>query len=334
MYGRTSFIHFETFAGCFLQFNFAVIPQAFAGNSLDKEYYRTGHNKELRSGAFHTSSPSPIFQIYFWRLILDETQYIDREQITKKRQVFQSMPKTKRFKVAMYLHSAHRWCVSGTPFNTLGDLQTLLVFLRHDLVNETAWGNLRASPQMTDSAFWKSVLHLWRNSRSSTEQILALPGTTSEVLVTSWSSVEKEIYYSLFSHEQNESTEHSSLVEQRELSDLLRSCMHPSQISDHGMQRLGIEASHARPNIAQRKLKSHVSDLISRHEVMKRLVSQADEDLEEARLEWYIAMNDFADHALYYCNDHSKAFQLYAKGFELSQVTVVCYPHNTTLQFM
>ncbi len=67
---------------------------------------------------------------------------------------------------------------------------------------------------------------------------------------------------------------------------------------------------------------------------MKRLISQADEDLEEARLEWYIAMNDFADHALFYCNDHSRAFELYSKGFELSQDTVVSYPHNTTLQFM
>jgi hypothetical protein len=100
------------------------------------------------------------------------------------------------------------------------------------------------------------------------------------------------------------------------------------------MQRWGIEASHARPNTAQRKLKSHVSGLISVTEVMKRLVSQADEDLEEARLEWYIAMNDCADHALFYCNDRSKAFQLYAKGFELSQDTVVSYPHNIALQSM
>ena len=235
----------------------------------------------------------------------------------------------------MYLHSAHRWCVSGTPFNTLDDLRTLLVFLRHDLANDTAWSNLCASPLMTDPAFWKSALHLWRNSNNSTKAILALPGTASEVLVTSCSSVEREVYYSLFFHERNENTENSSLLEQRELSDLLRSCLHPSQISDHGMQRLGIEASHTRLNTAQRRLKgSNVSDLISLTEIMKRLVSQADEDLEEARLEWYIAMNDTADHALFYCNDRGRAFELYSKGFELSQDTVVSYPHNMALQSM
>jgi SNF2 family DNA or RNA helicase len=319
-------------------------PQTSTGNTLDKEFHRTGHSIELRSSAIHTSSPSPLFQIYFWRLILDETQYIDREQMTKKRQreqitekrqVVQSIPKTQRFKVAMYLHSAHRWCVSGTPFNTLDDLRTLLVFLRHDLANEPAWGNLCASPLMTDPSFWKSALHLWRNSNDSTQAILALPGTTSDVLVTSFSSVEREVYYSLFFHEQNESTENVSLLEQRELSDLLRTCLHPSQISDHGLQRLGIDATHTRPNTAQRRLKgSNVSDLISLTEIMKRLVSQGDEDLEEARLEWYIAMNDFADHALFYCNDHSRAFELYSKGFELSQDTVVSYPHNLALQSM
>jgi hypothetical protein len=314
-------------------------PNSCAGNVLEKEYYRTGHGKELRSSATYSSSPSPIFQIYFWRLILDETQYIDREQMTKKgqmkqRPIVQTMPKTQRFKVAMYLHSAHRWCVSGTPFNTLDDVKTLLVFLRHDLASDFCWGNLCASPRMADSAFWTSVLHMWRNSRSSTEPILALPGTTSEVLVTSCSSVEKEVYYSLFFHEQSDSTESSSLLEQRELSDLLRSCLHPSQISDHGMQRLGIDVPHSRPNTVLHKLKSHASGLISVAEVMKRLLSQADEDLEQARLEWYIATNDLADHALFCCNDRSRAFELYIKGFELSQDTVVSYPHNLSLQSM
>ena len=53
-----------------------------------------------------------------------------------------------------------------------------------------------------------------------------------------------------------------------------------------------------------------------------------------ARLEWYIAMNDFADHALFFCNDHSRAFELYSKALELIQDTVVSYPHNMALKSM
>lgn len=61
--------------------------------------------------------------------------------------------------------------------------------------------------------------------------------------------------------------------------------------------------------------------------------------VEEARLEWYIAMNDFADHALLFCNDHSRAFELYSKALELIQDTVVSYPkmfypHNMALKSM
>jgi hypothetical protein len=56
--------------------------------------------------------------------------------------------------------------------------------------------------------------------------------------------------------------------------------------------------------------------------------------VEEARLEWYIAINDFADHALFFCNDHSRAFELYSKALELIQDTVVSYPHNMALKSM
>ena len=67
-------------------------------------------------------------------------------------------------------------------------------------------------------------------------------------------------------------------------------------------------------------------------EVMQRLVAQADEDLEEARLEWYIAMNDHADHAAFNCKDGQRACELYTKGFHLSQDTVVSYPHKSALE--
>ena len=316
------------------------------GSTLEKEYWRTGHDKDLR-GTASARDPSPIFRIYFWRIMLDETQYIDKSNNKTKLAAANTVPKSMRFKVAMCVHSAHRWCVSGTPFSTIDDLKTLLVFLRHDLGSRAAWDAVCAGPRMTDPSFWQSVLHLWRNSRSSTARFVALPDTANLVLVTSMSSVERELYRTcLASACAGSDDRRQSLIADSDqddgskLSDLLRACVHPSQLSDHCMKRLGIDVSRCRykptknKKSARDQTDSHASSLHSMAELMKRLVSQADEDLEEARLEWYIAMNDLADHASFNCQDNARACDLYAKGFELSQDTVVSYPHKAWLESM
>jgi len=291
----------------------------FAGTTLQNEYWRTGHNKHLRNAA--PCNPSPIFQIYFWRLILDETQYIDNNVKRAQPAAANKMPKSMRFKVAMCVHSAHRWCVSGTPFNTLDDLKTLLIFLRHELGSDAAWNALCSSPKFRDASFWQSVLHLWRNSRNSCSDIL-LPTTTNLVLVTSLSSVEREVYHTVLTNEHCE------------LHDLQRACLHPSELSAHCMQRLGIDVSHSRPNAARDKQASRAFGLLSMAELMKRLVAQTEEDLEAARLDLCIAVNDLADHASFNLGDCPRACELYSQMFEMSQDTLVSYPHNPTLESM
>ena len=188
------------------------------------------------------------------------------------------------------------------------------MFLRHELETDTAWNALSA--RITDAALWQSVLHLWRNARSS----LSLPETTNLVLVTSFSSVEKEIYRSVLSHENCE------------LLDLQCACLHPNEMSPHCLQRLGADVSHSRPKADRGEQGPHASSFPFMIEVMQRLVAQADEDLEEARLEWYVAMNDYADHAAFNCQDGQRACELYTKGFHLSQDTVVSYPHKPALE--
>jgi hypothetical protein len=294
----------------FVSARLASYTPTIAGSTLQNEYWRTGHDISLRNSSH--CHPSPVFEIYFWRVILDETQYIDNKKTQHASNT--KMPKSMRFKVAMCVHSAHRWCVSGTPFTTLDDLKTLLIFLRHELGSDAAWNALSA--RMTDAALWQSVLHLWRNARSS----LSLPETTNLVLVTSFSSVEKEIYRSVLSHENCE------------LSDLQRACLHPNELSTHCLQRLGADVSHSRPKADKKEQGPHASSFPAMSELMQRLVAQADEDLEEARLEWYIAMNDYADHAAFNCQNGQLACELYTKGFHLSQDTVVSYPHKSALE--
>ena len=226
-----------------------------------------------------------------------------------------------RFKVAMCVHSAHRWCVSGTPFNTLDDLKTLLMFLRHELGSDAEWNALCTSSRFRDTAFWQSALHLWRNSRNSCADIL-LPETVNLVLVTSLSSVEKEVYRTVLTNEHCE------------LSDLQRACLHPSELSAHCMQRLGIDVSHSRPKASGDEQDSRACSLLGMGELMKRLVAQTEEDLEEARMDLCVAVNDLADHASFNLGDRARACELYSKMFEMSQDTVVSYPHKSTLESM
>jgi len=249
----------------------------------------------------------------------------------------------------MCVHSAHRWCVSGTPFNNLDDLKTLLIFLRHELSSAAAWDALCRSPRLTDAGFLQSVLHLWRNSRSSTERFVALPETTNLLLLTSLSSVESELYRTCHasacaSPDERRQGGAGGIADcdqddSSRLSDLLRACVHPSQLSDACMKRLGIDVSRSvsRLKAARGAPRTHSSSLhsnFSMGELVKRLVAQADEDLEEARLEWYIAMNDAADFAAFNREDNARACGLYSKGFELSQDTVVSYPHKSSLESM
>ena len=67
---------------------------------------------------------------------------------------------------------------------------------------------------------------------------------------------------------------------------------------------------------------------------MKRLVAQTEEDLEAARLDLCIAVNDLADHASFNLGDYPRACELYSQMFEMSQDTLVSYPHNPTLESM
>ncbi|OJD32553.1 snf2 family domain-containing protein [Diplodia corticola] len=78
---------------------------------------------------------SPLYQVAWFRVVLDEAHYICGQQ-------------TKRFCAASALQAQHRWCLTGTPIqNRLDDLSALIRFLKVPyLDNASSFNNYISRP--------------------------------------------------------------------------------------------------------------------------------------------------------------------------------------------
>ncbi len=75
--------------------------------------------RSLRQRKKYRVTPSPLAAVRWWRVCLDEAQMVESSTAAAA-------------KMALRLHTVHRWCVSGTPIwkGQLDDLYGLLVFLQ------------------------------------------------------------------------------------------------------------------------------------------------------------------------------------------------------------
>eukprot|EP00978_Attheya_sp_CCMP212_P004987 scaffold11001_cov52-Attheya_sp.AAC.1 len=89
------------------------------GHSKDNPYASGSPTRRLRKRKSYRIVPSPLTSIFWWRICLDEAQRVETTTAASSR-------------MALYLESRFRWCVTGTPIGRgkVDDLYGLLLFLK------------------------------------------------------------------------------------------------------------------------------------------------------------------------------------------------------------
>ena len=131
----------------------------------------------LRTPKKYRVVPSGLLGVAWWRLALDEAQAIDS-------------PVSAAAEMARKLFSAHRWCVSGTPFaRSAADLCGLLRFLSVPPYDEpNIFTRFLLAPSTAGSvparARLLSLAHavMWRTRMEDVRQQLGIPPLTTEVV--------------------------------------------------------------------------------------------------------------------------------------------------------
>ncbi|KAK7206551.1 SNF2 family N-terminal domain-containing protein [Myxozyma melibiosi] len=144
-------------------------------------------SRSMRNERKYERIVSPLVQIQFWRVLLDEVQLVE-SGVGNAAQVARTIP---RF---------HAWGVSGTPVRTeLSDLAGLLLFLRYIPFTQGSsskvWQRLcRDVPEFCDFFHRISVRH----TKDMVKDSIALPPQRRIVLKIPFTTVEENNYRHLF----------------------------------------------------------------------------------------------------------------------------------------
>ena len=130
---------------------------------------------------------SPLVQIQWWRICLDEAQMVESGV-------------TAAAKVARRLPRVHSWAVSGTPLRkNVQDLHGLLIFLRYAPLcdDPRLWSHLITNHKhMFREIFGRLAL---RHTKAQIREDLNLPPQKRVVITVPFSAIEQQQYATLFS---------------------------------------------------------------------------------------------------------------------------------------
>lgn len=134
----------------------------------------------------------PLFEIWWWRVVLDESQAIKNAN-------------TLVAHAAHCLQAGRRWCLSGTPIqNSIDDLYSCFCFLRyHPYCKRAAFKAMLKDPLQDDPAKGAQLLQiclkavLLRRTKSSTidgEAVVKLPPRQQQLLCKPFTAAEQRFY--------------------------------------------------------------------------------------------------------------------------------------------
>lgn len=129
---------------------------------------------------------SPLVQVQWWRICLDEAQMVESGVTAAAR-------------VACRLPRVHSWAVTGTPFRKgVQDLHGLLIFLRYKPLSESAklWGHLITNHRHLFCRIFGEIA--LRHTKAQVREELRLPPQKRVVLTVPFSAVEQQHYSTLF----------------------------------------------------------------------------------------------------------------------------------------
>ncbi|KAK5122434.1 hypothetical protein LTR85_004018 [Meristemomyces frigidus] len=129
---------------------------------------------------------SPLVQIQWWRICLDEAQMVESGVTAAAR-------------VACRLPRVHSWAVSGTPLRkNVQDLHGLLIFLRYQPLSDDAklWAHLITNHRHLFRRIFGEIA--LRHTKAHVREELRLPPQKRVVLTVPFSAVEQQHYSTLF----------------------------------------------------------------------------------------------------------------------------------------
>jgi hypothetical protein len=146
--------------------------------------------RKLRHAKKYRVVPTPLLQVHWYRVLLDEAQLIDA-------------PVAKAALMAQRLWGVNRWAISGTPLaRTVSDLFGLLLFLGippYDSKEAFNRAVLPAAEANADPVSRRAFLRLahalvWRTRKADVAGELGVPPVTDEVVLLRPSRIEEAFY--------------------------------------------------------------------------------------------------------------------------------------------
>ena len=143
-------------------------------------------DRNMRKARKFARKRSPLVQIQWWRICLDEAQMVESGVTAAAR-------------VACRLPRVHSWAVSGTPLRkNVQDLHGLLIFLRYKPLSDSAmlWSHLITNHRHLFRRIWGEIA--LRHTKVYVREDLHLPTQKRVVLTVPFSAVEQQHYGELF----------------------------------------------------------------------------------------------------------------------------------------
>ncbi|KAK3116559.1 hypothetical protein LTR53_002927 [Teratosphaeriaceae sp. CCFEE 6253] len=143
-------------------------------------------DRNMRHARKFVRKRSPLVQIQWWRICLDEAQMVESGVTAAAR-------------VACRLPRVHSWAVTGTPLRkNVQDLHGLLIFLRYKPLSDNAmlWSHLVTNHRHLFRQIWSDIA--LRHTKAYVREELRLPPQKRVVLSVPFSAIEQQHYGELF----------------------------------------------------------------------------------------------------------------------------------------
>jgi E3 ubiquitin-protein ligase SHPRH len=163
-----------------------VVLTTYSVLAAEIHYTKLNGEKSLRQKPKYPRPKSPLMQLSWWRVCIDEAQMIE-SGVSKAAVVARMIPRI------------NAWCITGTPVRKdVNDLHGLLVFLRHEPYASTKhiWASLISSHKNEFRKLFGTLA--LRHSKQSVRNELKLPAQRRYVITMPFTPIEEQHYQELF----------------------------------------------------------------------------------------------------------------------------------------
>lgn len=166
--------------------SYDIVLATYATLAREVHFAEDPPDRNMRHERKHDRKRSPLIQLQWWRICLDEAQMVESGVTAAAR-------------VACRLPRVNSWAVSGTPLRkNVQDLHGLLIFLRYKPFDDN--GKLWAHLVQNHKHLFRRIFHqiALRHTKAQIRDELRLPPQKRVVVTVPFSVIEQQNYSTLF----------------------------------------------------------------------------------------------------------------------------------------